>query len=169
MGFELATSADRAAKAADLAWRNVERIDEAVGIASELEKMISSLEVSVSSSGPGDMPTDLVYSSQSSSVLTRKRSIAKSPRSHIEVGAKATRTVTCDPVSGKAKYTWSDAQDHWIGWYGLTVGWLEGEKTSVSYPGGRLKVTYPADIVVPAGPLSLRQRKAGGQVGPADG
>lgn len=149
MGFELATSDDRvAAKAAGVTWPDVESFEEAVAIVAKLQKMVNAIEVNVSSKGPGDVPTDLFYSSQTSSILTRKRSIAKYSTSYIEVGAKATRTVTYDPVSGKVKYTWSNAQDHWIGWYGVKLGWLEKEKTSVSYPSGRLKVTYSADIVV---------------------
>ena len=112
-------------------------------------------------SGPGDVPADLLATGQSSSVLTRRKTIVQYVTSYIEVGARATRTVTYDPVSGEVKYTWSNAEDHWIGWFGLTLGWLENEDTSVSYPYGRLKVTYSADIVTPIGPLVIRENISG--------
>ena len=162
MGFELATPDDRAAaKAAGVKWREVETFEDAVSIASEFRAIVNAIESNVSSNGPGDVPSNLFYNSQASSVLTRKTSIVKYSTSHIEVGVRATRTTTYDPVSGKVKYTWSDATEHWIGWYGLTLGWLENDDTSVSYPSGRLKVVYSADIVVPVGPFTLRERKSG--------
>ncbi len=130
MGFEIATPADRAvAKAAGVEWRDVASVAEAREIASRLQEMVNAIEVNITLSGPGDVPGNLLASSQSLSVLTRKHTVAQYTTSYIEVGATATRTVTYDPVSGRVKYTWSNAQDDWIGWYGLTLGWLENEDT----------------------------------------
>ena len=161
-GLEIATSADRAAAAAaGVAWRDVASFEEAIEIASSLQATINAIEANVALSGPTDVPSDLLAGSQSSSVLTRRKTVYQYLGSYIEVGARATRTVTYDPVSGKVKYTWSNAQDHWIRWYGLTLGWLENENTSVSYPSGRLHVTFSADIVIPVGPVVIRENISG--------
>ena len=162
MGFEIATPADRAAAAAaGVEWRDVASFAEAIAIASGLRAAINAMESIVELSGPGDVPANLLATGQSSEVLTRKTKIVEYLTSYIEVGARATRTVTYDPVSGKVKYTWSNAADHWIGLYGLTLGWLENEETSVSYPYGYLQVDYSADIVTSIGPLVIRENISG--------
>jgi hypothetical protein len=102
MGLEIATSADRAAAAAaGVEWQDVASFEEAAQIASSLQAAINAIDVEVVLSGPGDVPTNLLASGQSSSVLTRKRKIIQYSTSYIEVGARATRTTTYDPVSAR--------------------------------------------------------------------
>ena len=162
IGFEIATSADRAAAAAaGVEWRDVASFEEVIEIASSLRAAINAMESNIALSGPGDVPANLLATSQSSEVLTRKAKIVEYLTSYIEVGARATRTVTYDPVSGKVKYTWSNAEDHWIGWYGLILGWLKNAETSVSYPSGYLQVDYSAYIVIPIGLVVLRESISG--------